>query len=99
MHTPGPWKVKVDQYNAHAIKGPDGKSVASVIQRRPEVSDNARLIAAAPDMLEVLKALILLSTETDSERSREWTLFQKLLQESDVGHMVRAVVAKAEGDV
>lgn len=63
MHTPGPWKVKVDQYNAHAIKGPDGKSVASVIQRRPEVSDNARLIAAAPDMLELLKGFVAIEED------------------------------------
>lgn len=41
-HTPGPWKAILN-----AVAGPNGSAVA-----------NARLIAAAPDLLEVCKAYL-----------------------------------------
>ena len=50
-HTPGPWSAL--RY-AGEISGPDGEMIA------PRVfgSANARLIAAAPELLEALEAVV-----------------------------------------
>ena len=50
-HTPGPWKRSVT--NEHVV-GPDGRRVATPWIGSEEWQANARLIAAAPDMLEAL---------------------------------------------
>ena len=62
-HTPGPWKVR----NQYWIVGPDGGSICKTeyadgiaVKSREE---NARLIAAAPDLLEALRVL---TQEADS---------------------------------
>ena len=58
-HTPGPWKWWTTHEGAHRInphKG--GLVIASCDTRNPfseEQEANARLIAAAPDLLEALK--------------------------------------------
>jgi hypothetical protein len=70
MHTPGPWRFGLDgeekpfdyegpgYYGNPSIFGPDGQEVVGCdeyyVFRGP---DDARLIAAAPDLLEALKAL------------------------------------------
>lgn len=58
QHTPGPWIAEGSEMNATVwVRGPDGKRVCSV--KRCETDfDNARLIAAAPDLLAALKALL-----------------------------------------
>lgn len=56
-HTPAPWKIVA----AGSIQGPDGKSVCAIagtIKRsRDEKAANARLIAAAPELLAALARL------------------------------------------
>ena len=66
MHTPGPWKI-FDGYGSEfgkpiivdSIPDVDGKCVANCICYMSTTNDdclaNARLIAAAPEMLDVLK--------------------------------------------
>jgi len=60
-HTPGPWKVEGNGVSAHQNAGDprmeywiveevNGNRTATALTGRP--SDNARLIAAAPDLLE-----------------------------------------------
>jgi hypothetical protein len=61
--TPGPWTAcgQSGQYNnLRAIKGPDGKQVALLHFNGYKSNDdaNARLIAAAPDLLLALRSLI-----------------------------------------
>jgi hypothetical protein len=85
-HTPGPWKLKVDGYNAHSIKGPDGKSVASCTQHRLEVGANGNLVAAAPELLEALKFI-------EAQGG-----FEDPAQMIDrIQTIARAAIAKAEG--
>lgn len=58
-HTPGPWSIWSYNPGTHAfVIGPDnGHSVAVVHKTPPEHGpSNARLIAAAPDLLEALEA-------------------------------------------
>jgi len=64
-HTPGPWTVSVPCMGFSAINGPSGKLIfglaaGSVAEKQPDnVCDaNARLIAAARELLETLQAMI-----------------------------------------
>ena len=55
-HTPGPWGL-----DGNLIEGPDGERVACITaysRRTPKQKANARLIAAAPDLLAALQALV-----------------------------------------
>lgn len=66
-HTPGPW-VQFDKNDTRTmILGPRQFHVASVPVFEEEDEANARLIVAAPDMLDALKALIACSEEPDPE--------------------------------
>ena len=61
-HTPGPWHIGVRTFHAgRDVYGPKGEPVAVADQELtlPEESAaNARLIAAAPDLLAALEALV-----------------------------------------
>lgn len=62
-HTPGEWTVRYDIHGAE-IKGPRGESVAwcgdnySTDTGSVPFRANARLIAAAPDLLEALEFMV-----------------------------------------
>jgi hypothetical protein len=62
QHTPGPWTVTDDWYIGHAHGGgtfAEVKSCARVpTQAHDEHRANARLIAAAPEMLAALRAIL-----------------------------------------
>ena len=62
-HTPGPWSIGEHQKiisTGWSIRIPsDGSAIAYVLgERNPELQANARLIAAAPDLLAALKELL-----------------------------------------
>ena len=66
-HTPGPWLIRKGDEWTHDVVTLEGEStegepmhwtVASANGRRDEVDANARLIAAAPDLLEIAKKLV-----------------------------------------
>lgn len=88
-HTPGPWKVDAASY----IRGPKGEHLAGVMSYSETVAKgplpqdaNARLIAAAPDMLAMLKA----ANEAFFVRGTRQELL-KALKDS------KALIARAEG--
>ena len=88
-HTPGPWIAvssgNANNENQHAIQANDGTWIAETINHRPKWHSqkaNARLIAAAPDMLEALKNL---ENDDGSIPQHAWK-------------MVKAAIAKAEGN-
>jgi hypothetical protein len=61
-HTPGPWHIGVRTFHAgRDVYGPKGEPVAvadDAITATPEAEANARLIAAAPDLLAALQAIM-----------------------------------------
>jgi ketosteroid isomerase-like protein len=89
-HTPGPWTV-ADNNEVHC----DAKTIAMVADLNwgqyrdaedngeAEFEANARLIAAAPELLEALKAL----TDADTDFTRAWAK-----------EAARAAIAKATGE-
>jgi hypothetical protein len=68
MHTPGPWDFKDGFVLAVGpVKDPEGDAVAHIVAHPLEAFDNARLIAAAPDLLEALKVMWAMYKEDDNE--------------------------------
>lgn len=61
-HTPGPWHIGVRTFHAgRDVYGPKGEPVAvadDAITATPEAEANARLIAAAPELLAALRHLL-----------------------------------------
>lgn len=91
-HTPGPWVVAEDVFNDRPeIRDRDGRLIAVVMAHYPmsatTQSANARLIAAAPELLEALKWL---NAEFDDD-------FGGVLFTRNDFERVRKAIAKAEG--
>ena len=79
MHTPGPWFTETLSPIGHcAIVDADGFTIADP---SPMGQDNARLIAAAPDMLEALQLIY-----ANAGESPEW-----------IRSRIDAVIARATG--
>ena len=79
MHTPGPWFTETLSNIGHcAIVDADGFTIADP---SPMGQDNARLIAAAPDMLEALQLIY-----ANAGESPEW-----------IRSRIDAVIARATG--
>ena len=96
-HTPGPWVTENDHI---VVRNYDGKltrldSIAKVFPDFPlsdEAIANARLIAAAPDLLDALK--VMLHGEEIGECECQKTGFPRLITRWE---KARAAIAKAEG--
>lgn len=92
-HTPGPWTIT--SWATGAVNGPHDRMVASVYgdhadcQRDERQDANARLIAAAPDLLEALRKV------------RDWmddpVENMRCPVDMELASAIRIAVAKAEG--
>lgn len=87
MHTKGPWWTRKGTYpNGPIIEviSADGKLIALIAKKeKDETEDNARLLSAAPELLEELEHLIY--------------LINKLSEWEDHTQKARIVVSKAKG--
>ena len=110
-HTPGPWEVadhfdneygKVD-FCEYQIRGPAGTNglelqIATVISDRiPSHEANARLIAAAPELLIELRQAVI-QMEMAAECIQEGRYDEALLHASSLMRSKRAAIAKATGE-
>ena len=92
-HTPGPWAVTPDSFVMAGSRPSIG--VARIITHAQEFVANARLIAAAPDLLEALKRM--------GYQGRDgWCFCCDIDGEESARHqgsckIARAAIAKAEG--
>lgn len=107
-HTPGPWHVVngVDVFtslgakNAEGIEEPinDGWHVADCAMEDlsyRESNANARLIAAAPDLLEALELIVMERAWYRSERPEGYNIEDRLNAWEETA---RAAIAKAKGE-
>ena len=88
-HTPGPWTYGVPSpganFSIYSTKMSIGRlGIASNSKRAAEGEANARLIAAAPDLLAALKMV---------QRSTEWPTM-----ESETQDAVSAAISRATGE-
>lgn len=63
QHTPGPWVAEPDALGEFSVSFKDGAIIADVYGRNPA---NARLIAAAPEMLDALQGLVANVARTEA---------------------------------
>ena len=89
-HNSGPWKITHTAINGYRVNDSTGWGVAIVLK---DVNDkaNARLIAAAPQMLEALEAVAPLLHWLDQE--------QNVTMAGDMLPKVLAAIAAAKGEV
>ena len=100
-HTPGPWVVEslVDGYDIHAPQAgcfiattSDPEMVWGAVTRK----DDARLVAAAPELLEALEYY----AEKVADLNRYGVMIETSLRELelDLGSKAEAAIAKAKGE-
>lgn len=88
--TPGPWRAEpTGPWDGWEVVAKDGATVCNGLgsQREPIRAANARLIAAAPELLEALQRL----SDQCTRLRMAWQL------ESDAERTARVVIAKAVG--
>lgn len=89
VHTPGPWRIADDSkldpsiwHHLPAIEGARGNMVASIAMSGPKGIANARLIAAAPELLAALQHALA----TEQAHGQDWQPWAQA---------ARAAIAKA----
>lgn len=83
-HTPGPWQLHAGT-GLDLVAGPDGVPVMANDRPSLELLANARLIMAAPELLEALRFVLAHAFEA------KWSGDERAL------HLVEAAIDKAEG--
>lgn len=93
-HTPGPWEI-IEDAVIEIIPVDTGDVIAYVEQagyNRDEVQANAYLIAAAPELLKMMKETLVEMEELSNEETK-WISFIGRTNSKKL----RSVIAKAEG--
>ncbi len=91
-HTPGPWFFSFESVDPEwAIITISGGFVVANVNSHQKQEANARLIAAAPDMLVACEALVLYdSNDTDDVKM--------MINYNNAIELAKAAIAKAKGD-
>lgn len=102
-HTPGPWKrlnIGIDKPGTLIV--PQESNVAdgyiascNYVRSIDETTSNARLIAAAPELLEACQAMI---EWDDREKDHSNTFDERMAQCSRAFDLARAAISKATGE-
>jgi len=65
-HTPGPWRIRAERYKFIHVYSPNG-GIAHLDTIDGEGAANARLIAAAPDLLAALRGVLRVADRATDE--------------------------------
>lgn len=103
-HTPGPWRVVPDEEETAApwgrVEVAQFRYVTIEGRSKSEAYANARLIAAAPDLLEACKAVI--DHSQNPFKNLDHILLKDVTENSDkwdeIHAMLRAAITKAVGE-
>jgi hypothetical protein len=108
-HTPGPWAAPTlwdasgltQNRVTHAPRGGEewkrDTAVICVLPNDPSNRPNANIIAAAPDLLAIIEALVSMRDESDFTHEGAYEAFHKGGAE-EVWERARAAIAKARGE-
>lgn len=96
QHTPGPWRYDYELDYCGEIIASNGTSICSFTDE-PSTND-ARLIAAAPDLLEALESVWLwMENQADGQSKGGYATFD-LMMLREQRDIARAAIAKATGE-
>lgn len=101
-HTPGPWRAERtgpwDGWDGWEVIAKDGATVCNGLgsQRNPIREANARLIAAAPELLEAAKLVLEWYEAEDNHSGTDF--YQRMQMCRDSEDAIRAAIAKATGE-
>ena len=87
QHTPGPWRAQIN-HCTHAVISTDGFDIALLRASDFDSEANARLIASAPELLDLLTA---------ADRLEELTGENLAVYARTYAALARAAIAKATG--
>lgn len=96
-HTPGPWAYQEDSdVYTHIVRGPGNRFICQLAQTTSaEIEANARLIAAAPELLDALiEAVACGMVPISSAKDGGASTHSRQVRCAD---MIRAAIAKATG--
>lgn len=97
-HTPGPWGASVGAGHVAIMTGPTIDTVLAYgVTSTPEGVANARLMAAAPEMLEALERLIPWACKAMVEGVHKNCILPNALDSAI--NQARAAIAAARGEV
>lgn len=91
-HTPGPWTIREPNGAGHGFSIPEIGAWFGTLAWEPETMANARLCAAAPDLLEALEELRSAVVDLDQDEESSVTHCENLLRKA------RLAIAKARGE-
>lgn len=95
-HTPGPWMIQsaTRNYDNFKIEAEGWGIITNIEDNSNESESNARLIAAAPEMLEALKDLL---SEFDARNEEFIDIRVGYFKDTAGIAYTRTIIAKAEG--
>ena len=93
-HTPGPWEnIYINEKNTAVAFMPSTEQLKVCLDKEETMRENARLIAAAPELLQALKcALADLEGSLDDYEEHDWDAHVKSIKEA------RLAISKATGE-
>lgn len=100
QHTPGPWKVakpRKSHANGKLMYGLDGPECVSDYEDWGFTEANARLIAAAPELLEALKSILAVKPQHGMNPHATGSDPMEVKVGWNVHMIARAAIAKATG--
>lgn len=107
QHTPGPWMrthgsgryyIKTDKHSIATVFSSNGEFGCPTNPTSEQASANARLIAAAPELLEALRNLELGANTVEACYTRNPGNFASALRDlREYSELARAAIAKATG--
>ena len=90
-HTPGPWRADLDLDGT--LRSAENVPICQICDHNQSEA-NARLIAAAPDMLDALDRIDRIGNGINVNEDQKLTAYALLMK---CGRIARAAIAKAEG--
>lgn len=94
-HTRGPWTVRETAFGDWSVDNADGVNVTLIANADPRCEGDARLIAAAPEMLAVLESVYV--DLVDYSKRLEGAYSTGAIALSSCADQVAQVIAKAKG--
>jgi len=97
-HSPGPWEVRPEHNEVVGIDSGNCKVLRAVVygSTEEEIEANTRLIAAAPELLEIAAEALNWWHADDSNFDKREPEFIRLAHKSEIAR--EAAIAKARGE-